>query len=123
MTTMPTDRDALNDAFRAAVFRAETRETDPPAVLDALYLRLLQTDYCESLPATVAALGALGLQWTRYYYDGWHVAVGPEGVEAGKWSEGIPLADGQPGTIATALVQSALRVSWADVKMTGHTAG
>ena len=120
MTTMPTDRDALNDAFRAAVFRAKTRETDPPAVLDALYLRLLQTDYCESLPATVAALGALGLQWTRYYYDGWHVAVGPEGVEAGDWPEGILLVDGEPATLAQALVQSALQLL--ELKA-GHTAG
>ena len=40
-----------------------------------------------------------------------------------EWPEGIPLADGQPDTIATALVQSALQVSWADVKMAGHPAG
>jgi hypothetical protein len=37
-----------------------------------------------------------------------------------EWPEGIPLADGHPDTIATALVQSALRALDA---MAGHAAG
>ena len=121
MRTKSTDRDALNRALHAYVLEGkyppEKRDV-PPEVFARWHC--YPNDYCRSLQATVAALGALGLQWTRYYYDGWHVAVGPDGVEAGDWPEGILLVDGEPATLANALVQSALQAL--ELKA-GHAAG
>ena len=122
MMAMPCDRHTLNRVIQE-VLRAQALVIPCPhgTVGREFCWQCGETgpDYCDDLNAVLAALDALGLQWTRYDNGGWHVAVGPEDLEAGEWPEGIPLADGQPDTIATALVQSALRV----LDAAGHTAG
>lgn len=65
-------------------------------------------DYHGGLNGALTALTALGLEWTRYYDDGWKIAVGPKGLEPGDRSGGITPEDDTPAALAAAWVRAVL---------------